>query len=307
MAKYLWKVWLRPNKLTQNPSDYVAEVDTAGTTRRQSDIIERIAYEDSESKYETVKAVRELAKYLREVWLRPNKLTQNPSDYVAEVDTAGTTRRQSDIIERIAYEGSEIKSETVKAVLDRANAVKQEFLLQGYSVFDDFIHLTPRVTGSWVGVEHFSEGHHKVTVDAVASKMLHEQFKQVGVEVLGVADAKSRIMLVTDVATQKTDGTITQGDDIIIAGNKIKLAGLPQPDGSFEPGINVFFVAADGITVIPAVRVSENMPSRIIARVPTDLTAGQDYLLRIVTRYSSSSSLLKEPRVIEYELPLVPQ
>jgi hypothetical protein len=69
-----------------------------------------------------------MAKFLWKVWLRPNKLTQNPSDYVAEVDTAGTTRRQSDIIERIVYEGSEIKSETVKAVLDRANAVKQEFI-----------------------------------------------------------------------------------------------------------------------------------------------------------------------------------
>jgi hypothetical protein len=248
-----------------------------------------------------------MAKFLWKVWLRPNRLTQNPSDYVAEVDTAGTTRRQSDIIDRIAAEGSEVKPETVKAVLDRANAVKQEFLLQGYSVFDDFIHLTPRVTGSWMGTEHFTDGHHKVTVDAVASKALHEQFKQVGVEVLGVADSKARIMLVTDVATQQIDGTVTCGDDIVIAGQKIKLAGLPQPDGSLEPGINVFFVAADGVTVTPAVRVSENNPARIVARVPADLTAGQNYRLRIVTRYSTGFTLLKEPRTIEYELPLVPQ
>jgi hypothetical protein len=42
MAKFLWKVWLHPNRLTQNPSDYVTEVDTVDTTRRQNDIIERI-------------------------------------------------------------------------------------------------------------------------------------------------------------------------------------------------------------------------------------------------------------------------
>jgi hypothetical protein len=42
MAKFLWKVRLHPNRLTQNPSDYVTEVDTAGTTRRQNNIIERI-------------------------------------------------------------------------------------------------------------------------------------------------------------------------------------------------------------------------------------------------------------------------
>jgi hypothetical protein len=248
-----------------------------------------------------------MSKFLWKVWLRPNKLTLNPSDYVAEVDTAGTTRRQSDIIDRIAAEGSEVKPATIRAVLDRANAVKQEFLLQGYSVFDDFIHLTPRVTGSWVGTEHFTEGHHRVTVDAVVSKALHEQFKQVGVEVLGVADSKARIMLVTDVATQKSDGTITCGDDIVIVGHRIRLAGLPQPDGSLEPGINVFFVAPDGVTLIPAVRVSENNPARLVARVPADLTAGQNYLLRIVTRFSKNATLLKEPRTIDYELPLVPQ
>jgi hypothetical protein len=42
MAKFLWKMQLRPNRLTQNPSNYVTEVDTAGTTRRQNNIIERI-------------------------------------------------------------------------------------------------------------------------------------------------------------------------------------------------------------------------------------------------------------------------
>jgi hypothetical protein len=248
-----------------------------------------------------------MAKFLWKVWLRPNRLTSNPNDYIAEVDTAGTTRRQNDIIERIADEGSEVKSETIRAILDRANAIKQEFLLQGYSVYDGVIHLTPRVTGSWVGTEHFTEGHHRVTVDAVVSKTLHGRFKQVGVEVLGVAESKSRIMLVTDVATQLTDGTITRGDDIVIVGNKIKLAGLPQPDGSLEPGINVFFVAVDDQTVTQAVRVSENTPTRLIARVPSDLTTGRDYRLRIVTRYSNSLTLLREPRTIEYELPLVPQ
>jgi nitrogen fixation protein FixH len=284
------------------------------------------------------------------VRLQPNRFTPDLNDYVAEVDTAGITRRQSDIIECIASEGRAIKSETVRAVLDRANAVKQKFLPQGYSVFDDVIHLTPRVTGSWVGTEHFMEGHHRVTVDAVTSKALHEQFKQAGVEVLihltprmtgswvctehfmeghhrmtvnavtskaqhehfkqtgieipGVAESRSRIILVTDMATQQTDGAVTLGDDIVIAGNRIRLSGLPQPVGSFDPGINVFFVAADGLSVTPAVRMSENIPTRLIARVPPDLTANQNYRLRIATRYPDSLTLLREPRSIEYELPV---
>jgi hypothetical protein len=114
-------------------------------------------------------------------------------------------------------------------------------------------------------------------------------------------------MLVTNVATQQTDGAVTLGDDIVIAGNTISLSGLPQPDGSLEPGINVFFVAADGLTVTPAVRMSENTLTRLITRMPPDLTAGQNYWLRIATRYSNSLTLLRESRSIEYELPLVLQ
>jgi hypothetical protein len=69
-----------------------------------------------------------MVKYLWKIWLRPNRLTSNPSDYIAEVDTAGTTRRQSDMIERMSSEGSEVKSETIRAIPDRrANAIKQEF------------------------------------------------------------------------------------------------------------------------------------------------------------------------------------
>jgi hypothetical protein len=241
-----------------------------------------------------------MAKFLWKVWLRPNKLTPNPSDYVAEVDTAGRTRTLQDIIDRIVAEGSEIKPETIKAILDRANIVKRDYVLEGYGVFDGFIHLTPRIDGAWNGRETFTAGRHRTTVDAVLSKAMHEDLKQVGVEVLGVADSGARIMQVTDVATQKTDGTITPGDDILIDGDKIKLLGLPQPDGSMESGIGVFFLAIVGGGPQEAIRVSENRPSHLQARVPA-LTKGT-YTLRIVTRFTSGTTLLKEPRTIDYEL-----
>ncbi|MDR1603124.1 MAG: DUF4469 domain-containing protein [Tannerella sp.] len=244
-----------------------------------------------------------MAKFEWKVWLRPNVLTGDPTDYVAEVDTAGHTRQQADIIERMVAEGSEIKSETIKAILDRTNAIKRDFILRGYGVNDDFIHLTPRVPGSWTGTETYTEGKHRATVDAVLSRDMHEELKQVGVRVLGVADSGARIMLVTDVATGKTDGTLTLGDDIVIAGDKVKIVGLPQPDGSMEPGINVYFVTPDGVAATQAARISENMPSKVVARVPATLAEGI-YTLRIVTRFAGGK-ILKTPRVIEYAVPLV--
>jgi hypothetical protein len=160
----------------------------------------------------------------------------------------------------------------------------------------------PRVTGSWSGTESFTESKHKVTVDAILSKAMHEDLKHVRVEVLGTKDAGARIMLVTDVATQKTDGSVTPGDDILIVGDKIKVIGKPQTDGSLEPGIGVFFVAANG-SYIDAVRISENTPSRVVARVPPVLP-GPSPRLRIVTRFTGGSVLLKEPRNIDYDIPL---
>ncbi len=50
-------------------------------------------------------------------------------------------------------------------------------------------------------------------------------------------------------------------------------------------------------------RLTQNDPSRIIARVPAELAPGA-YTLRIITQYSNSAVLLKEPRTLEYDQPL---
>ena len=85
--------------------------------------------------------------------------------------------------------------------------------------------------------------------------------------------------------------------DIRIDGDKIKI----MPDD--EDGLGVFFVNADGDVIPVTRRLTQNDPKRLIARVP-DLPAGQ-YTLRIVTRYTTATTLLKEPRIIEYDRWLV--
>jgi hypothetical protein len=66
--------------------------------------------------------------------------------------------------------------------------------------------------------------------------------KEVGVEVLGVKDGGAYIGLVTDTATGLTDGTITPGDDILIEGDKLRIA----PD---DDGLGVFFIDAAGMAI----------------------------------------------------------
>ena len=117
--------------------------------------------------------------------------------------------------------------------------------------------------------------------------------QEVGVEVLGVKDGGAFIGLVTDTATGLTNGSITADDDIMIEGDKLKIA----PEG--EPGLGVFFVNTDGVAIPVTRRLTQNDPKKLIARVPA-LPVGQ-YRLRVVTKFSNSGALLNSPRVIEYE------
>ena len=119
---------------------------------------------------------------------------------------------------------------------------------------------------------------------------------RVGVEVLGAKSEVGRIGMVTDTFTGLSNGSITPNEDILIEGDRIRINGA-------DSSVGIFFVSEDGEKVTPVTRrLTQNDPSRIIARVPA-LTDGK-YKLRIVTQFSKGVTLLKSPRTIEYKLPL---
>jgi hypothetical protein len=233
------------------------------------------------------------------VWFRLNLLTKDiDNDYIAEVSTVGNTKRNEDIAREIVEERSEIKFDTLLSVLSQRDRIVRRMVQQGNSVLDGCVKISPRVSGSWIGTNaKFDPAIHKITVDTTPSAEMRAALAEVGVEVLGVKDNGSFIGLVTDTSTGLSDGSITAGDDIMIEGDRLKIA----PEG--EEGLGVFFVNDAGEATPVTRRLTQNDPKKLIARVPA-LPAGA-YTLRVVTRFTSASNLLKEPRVIEYEQPLV--
>ena len=217
------------------------------------------------------------------VWLTPNLLTKDiDNDYIAEVSTSKQTLRNEDIAQRIVDEGSEIKYDTLLSIINQHDRIIREAVCDGYSVLTGVGQYSPRVTGSWIGKSaNFDPSVNKLTLDMVLSKEMRDALATVGVEVLGVKEGGgAAIGLVTDTLTEATDGTITPGDFV------------PRD----APEETIYKVDR---------RLTQNNPSSIIARVPATITPGS-YTLRIVTQYTNSgSTLLKEPRTIEYELPLV--
>ena len=239
-------------------------------------------------------------KYLWKVWLRLNLLTKDiDNDYLAAVSATGKKAlRNADIARILKDAGSELSYETILYILDQSDRIVREQLQRGYSVLTGVCQLSPKVTGTWIGANaKFNPAVHKITLDIVPCAEMREALKDVGVEVLGVKDGGAFIGLVTDTATGATDGSITAGDDIRIDGDKLKIA----PDD--EEGIGVFFVNADGEAIPVTRRLTQNDPKRIIARVP-ELPAGQ-YTLRVVTKFAAGASILKEPRIIDYDRLLV--
>jgi hypothetical protein len=156
------------------------------------------------------------------------------------------------------------------------------------------------VQGAWIGSDaRFDPQTHKITLDMMPSAEMREALKQVGVEVLGVKDGGAFIGRVTDGPTGRTDGVITPYEDLIIEGAKLKIA--PDDDDT----MGVFFVSDSGSSMKVTQRMLQNDPKKLIVRTP-DLSSGK-YTLQVITRFTSGSTLLKEPRTITYENKLTVQ
>jgi hypothetical protein len=232
------------------------------------------------------------------VWLRRNLLTKDvENDFIAEVSTAGETLRNSDIADAIIAARSEFRLETISNILQLRDELIRQKLAEGFAFQDGCVHISPRVGGAWLGVNaSFDPETNKITLDIAPTMEMRSILDTVKVEVLGEKDSGALIGLVTDVITGKTDGTITPNEDIIVTGDKIKVS----PEDEAELG--VFFVDANGTETQVTRKLTENMPKKLILRVPA-LSDGT-YTLKVVTRYSHSAQLLNEPRVITYEFPL---
>ena len=232
-------------------------------------------------------------RFFWKVWLKLNLLTRDvDNDYIAEVSTVGKTLHNADIARLFEESGSELQFETLLDILNRADRICLEKLQEGYSVQTGVCHLSPRVSGNWVGATAaYNPGEHKITLDIVPTAEMRAALDEVGVEVLGIRDSGAFIGLVTDVTTGSTNGTLTAGGQIIIAGEKIKI----EPDTG-DISIGIFLSGED--MAFPVTSIAVNHPKEIIAALP-DVPKG-DYALYIVTRYAGGNTLLKTPRRINY-------
>jgi hypothetical protein len=224
--------------------------------------------------------------------LYPNYLHNVEGAYLARTDDEASLSIEqvcAAMKNRGGYTGSyEDAVEHVKLFFDEAAYQ----LCDGFSVNTGYYSLHPRIGGTWESpADPCDPAKHPLRFSFRALKPLRDLAAHIEVLIEGVAETAGFIAEVTDVTTEAVNETLTPGGMIAIEGHKIKIAGDNADCG-------VYFVSAANAAQRVKVtgHLAENTASKIIGIIPA-LAAGQ-WKLELVTQFTGSGTLLKEPRTI---------
>lgn len=226
------------------------------------------------------------------VHLRPNPLRPNGTEScIADVRSPSAVKHNEDIADAIVKERSEFRKETILHILKLRDQTVARFIQEGMCFTDGIAHIRPRVAGLWQNERSpFNPAVHRCKTDMFATAALKNILTKITVKVQGIQKMSARISTVSDIATSLQDGTLSIGDSIIIAGEKLK---VDQND--LEQG--VFFRTEDGTEYKTDRRFSLNTPKQLIVRVPAQLPAGQVQLI-VRTKFTTGTRKLKSIREI---------
>ena len=223
-----------------------------------------------------------------------NRLTDDPDDCYADVKIRNSYTLK-DLAKIVASKNSGMHPETVYAIAQQLDEAKVEAVLDGNSVSDSIIKISPRITGSFKNSKApFDPAIHKRTVDLSISSAFRAELEKVKVVMEGLRNQGAEITAVDDMESDLNDGTITIGGFIIISGDKLKVDEEDAEQG-------VFFIGSDEVAH-KSQKIKVNKPSQLIAKVPTSLSAGS-YRLVVRTKYTGNTKQLANMREIEFDKP----
>ena len=165
-------------------------------------------------------------------------------------------------------------------------------LCDGFAVNTGYFTVYPNIGGTFEneGIAH-DPGRNPISFRFRPLYKLRRLAEEIRVTIEGVADASGRIDEFMDTDELMINTIFAPGNQFIISGSKIKLAGA-------DPGVGVYFVPADNPAgAVKVTRIAENSPSKIIGICP--MTGSQLNFIEIRTQYTSATNVfLKTPRII---------
>jgi hypothetical protein len=205
--------------------------------------------------------------------------------------------RIDNLIHRAVARRTDLNPETLRASYNILKEVALEEYAGGSPVEFGMTYYGHSVSGVFYGDNaQWDSALHTLTPRLTPTAELRSAVKATAVKVRGMAASGTYINTVTDVASGEVNSRLTPGGPVNVTGSKIKIAG-----DSPEVGIYLQRQGDNDDTIsIPANFVSANEPSKLSFVAPAGLPAG-DYRLTVVTQFTSSNKLLKEPRICTLE------
>lgn len=234
--------------------------------------------------------------------LDENYLTKDvKEDYTAKVKTIKSMGIQ-DIADAISRERTEYRPDTIVNIGNLIDEKIRQLVCQGNTVVTGSAQYSPSISGIFLGNHGtINPAVNKCIINVAPSAAMRAEVEKVTPEFSGNVKnmGGARISLVKDVTTGLTDGTITPGGMLDISGSKIRCVNA---DGTGVGSLK-FIKTSTQATIATITSFGINDPSRLMFTLPTSMEDGE-YTLVLETWYSTTSTLLKEPRTLEYPIPL---
>lgn len=229
-------------------------------------------------------------------YLYDNFLTKdNPNDFIARTVSERSLNVKQICEAAVNRGGADVAAAAMEHSTELFLKEMAYQLCDGYSVNTGYFTAGTQIRGVFDSpVETFNSQKHTILFQFNQGEKLRAEIPNIEIEILGIADASSAILQVTDVKSGTVNDILTPGRNLKISGNKIKIAG-----GDIANGAYFVNTTTNDRTPLDISDLVINNPSELIVIIP-DLSSGT-YKLEVVTQFTSNSIFLKEPRTAVFD------
>jgi hypothetical protein len=223
-----------------------------------------------------------------------NNLTGNPNDYWA-LPINVTSYSEVDIINKVMEIGAGLTKSDVVSVVEALKQVITRIVADGGAVNTELFSASFSIQGVFTPTQTVDP--HSVHLNLHPGRILRAAVQDMPTRRVDNVTTGGLIHSVQDVKTGSLNDALTPDRDLRINGLKLKVVGT-------DAAVGIYFVnATDGARVqVDPTDIVTNNPSELMVVIPA-LSVGT-YNLQVVTQYSGTTTLLKNPRIITFDKPL---
>jgi len=228
-------------------------------------------------------------------WLYDNLLTDDPNDFSARVSSERSLSISDICNSATTRGGANVSAASMKHSVELFLKEMSYQLCDGFSVNTGYFTASPSIRGVFnSSAERFNPEKHSILFQFNQGELLRNELSTITVEILGAAKSGVFIAQVLDVKSGTVNDLLTPNRNLKIGGAKLKVAGD-------NPEVGIYFIdqSTEARVKVDKSDIVTNNPGEAIVVIPT-LAAGS-YKVEVVTQYTGSAKLLKEPRVIPFD------